>query len=132
MDYHSCYKFQYYPNFWEIQNLNLKSQKCSICVPLRALLVCFKNRHQYVSFRHWYIITWGGGWKGNQILKHKFSFTVMRKLLLEFSTFISGRCDMFLTKVQQSYCYTQLCNYREEFLIKPISNQLNILLLLKY
>ena len=56
----------------------------------------------------------------------------MRKLLLEFSTFISGRCDMFLTKVQQSYCYTQLCNYREEFLIKPISNQLNILLLLKY
>ena len=24
-------------------------------------------------------------------------------------------------------CYTQLCNYREEFVFKPISNQLNIL-----
>ena len=27
----------------------------------------------------------------------------------------------------KSYCYTQLCNYREEFVFKPISNQLNIL-----
>ena len=31
---------------------------------------------------------------------------------------------MFLNKVQQSYCFTHLCNYREGF---PISNQLNIL-----
>ena len=29
---------------------------------------------------------------------------------------------MFLTKVQQSYCYTNLCNYRDEFVLKPISN----------
>ena len=34
---------------------------------------------------------------------------------------------MFLSKVQQSDCYTQLCNYREEFVFKPISNQLKIL-----
>ena len=34
---------------------------------------------------------------------------------------------MFLSKVQQSDCYTQLCNYREDFVFKPISNQLNIL-----
>ena len=34
---------------------------------------------------------------------------------------------MFLSKVQQSNCYTQLYNYREEFILKLISNQLNIL-----
>ena len=33
---------------------------------------------------------------------------------------------MFLSKVQQSYCYIQLCNYREEFVVKPISSQFNI------
>ena len=33
---------------------------------------------------------------------------------------------MFLSKVQQSYCYTQLCNYREQFVFKPISSQFNI------
>ena len=33
---------------------------------------------------------------------------------------------MFLRKVIQSYCYTQLCNYREEFAYKTISNQLII------
>ena len=32
-----------------------------------------------------------------------------------------------LSKVQQSYCYTQLCNYKEEFVFKLISDQLNIL-----
>ena len=34
---------------------------------------------------------------------------------------------MFLRKVQQSYCYTKLCNYREGFVLKPISNIPNIL-----
>ena len=34
---------------------------------------------------------------------------------------------IFLSKLQQSYCYTQLYNYREEFVFKPISNQLSIL-----
>ena len=36
-------------------------------------------------------------------------------------------CDMFLTKLQQSYCYTKLCNYRDEFVLKLISNIPNIL-----
>ena len=39
---------------------------------------------------------------------------------------------MFLTKVQQSYCYTKLCNYREEFVLKPISNIPNILVCCKF
>ena len=34
---------------------------------------------------------------------------------------------MFLSKIQQSDCYAQLCNYREEFVLKQISSQLNIL-----
>ena len=34
---------------------------------------------------------------------------------------------MFFSKVQQSCCYTQLFNYREEFVFKDISNQLIIL-----
>ena len=34
---------------------------------------------------------------------------------------------MLLSKAQQSYCYTQLCNYREEFVLKPFSDWLNIL-----
>ena len=66
-------------------------------IPLRALPVCFRNRHQYnVTFRHRYSITFGGGgWKGNQILKYRFSFTVMWKMLLEFSSFISLRYLVF-------------------------------------
>ena len=35
---------------------------------------------------------------------------------------------MLLSKAEQSYCYTQLCNYREQFVFKPISNQLNVLM----
>ena len=34
---------------------------------------------------------------------------------------------MLLSKEQQSCCYTPLCNYREAFVFKPISNQLDIL-----
>ena len=34
---------------------------------------------------------------------------------------------MFFKKVQQSYRYTKLCNYREEFVHKPISNISSIL-----
>ena len=33
---------------------------------------------------------------------------------------------MFLSKVQQSYCYTQLWNYKQEFVFKPVSTQFNI------
>ena len=36
-------------------------------------------------------------------------------------------CNMFVSKVQQSYCYTQLCNYREEFVFTPISANLTLL-----
>ena len=63
-------------------------------VPLRALIVRFWNRHQYNV---------GGGWKDDQIIKYRFSFTVIKKensshiflityeeaMLLEFSSFIS-------------------------------------------
>ena len=34
---------------------------------------------------------------------------------------------MLLSKEQQSYCYTPLCNCREAFVFIPISNQLDIL-----
>ena len=33
---------------------------------------------------------------------------------------------MSLSRIQQSYCYTQLCNYRKAFLFEPISKQLQI------
>ena len=42
-----------------------------------------------------------------------------------FLFYFSKMCNMFLNKVQQSYFYTQLCNYREEFVIQPISNKFN-------
>ena len=35
---------------------------------------------------------------------------------------------MFLSKVQQNDSYTQLCNYREDVVLKPISNQIDILI----
>ena len=49
-------------------------------------------------------------------------------MLLEFSSFISVKyvCNMFSTKVQQSFWYTKLCNYIEEFELKPISKIPNI------
>ena len=46
-------------------------------------------------------------------------------MLLEFSSFIPAK--YVLRKIQQSYCYTKLCKYREEFVLKPISNISNIL-----
>ena len=48
-------------------------------------------------------------------------------MLLEFSFFYFSKIsNIFLNKVQKSYCYSQLRSYREEFLFKPVSNQLNI------
>ena len=74
---------------------------------LGAIVVCFRNRHQYkVTFRYWCsIIFWGGDWKGDQILKYRFSFSVIKEensskiflvtyeeaMLLEFSSFISAK-----------------------------------------
>ena len=42
-----------------------------------------------------------------------------------FFFYFNKICNMFLSKVQQRYCYTQLCNYREKFVFKPISSQFN-------
>ena len=33
---------------------------------------------------------------------------------------------MFLSKIQQSYCYTQMCNYRKVFVYEPVNNQFQI------
>ena len=72
--------------------------------------------HYSITFR-------GGGWKGDENLEYRFSFSVMRKILLEFLFYFNKIRNMFLSKGQQSYCYPQLCNYKEEFVF---SNQLNI------
>ena len=49
-----------------------------------------------MAFRNQYSITFlGGGWKVDQILKYRFSFTVMMKMLLEFSFFISIRYSKY-------------------------------------
>ena len=61
-----------------------------------------------------------------------FLITYKKAILLEFSSFISVKYvyNMFLAKVQQScckLCYTKLCNYIEEFVLKLISNIPNIL-----
>ena len=48
---------------------------------LGVIVVCFRNRHQYkVTFSYSYsIIFYGGGWNGDQILKRRFSFTVIKE-----------------------------------------------------
>ena len=53
--------------------------------------------------------------------------TYEEAMLLEFSSFILIKYVMFLRKVQHSYCYTKLCNCKEEFVLKPVSNISNIL-----
>ena len=50
---------------------------------------------------------------------------------LEFSSYFNKICNMFFREVQQRYSYTKLCNYREEFVLKPISNISNILVCCK-
>ena len=59
---------------------------------------------------------------------------LMRKILLKFSkilleisfAYLSKTYNIFLNKMLQSYCYTQLCNYRKVFVFEPVSNQLHI------
>ena len=46
--------------------------------------------------------------------------------MLEFSFFISIRYVICFRVKYKSYCYTQLCNYKEEFVFEPINNELNI------
>ena len=48
---------------------------------LGVIVVCFRNRHQYkVTFSYSYsIIFYGEGWNGDQILKRRFSFTIIKE-----------------------------------------------------
>ena len=50
----------------------------------------------------------------------------MRKILVEFSSFISITYVICFQVKYNSYCDTQLCNCREEFVFKPITNQFDI------
>ena len=43
----------------------------------------------------------------------------MRNILLEYSCYFSKIYDMFLHEIQQSYCYTQLCNFRAVLVFEP-------------
>ena len=62
--------------------------------------------------------------KFQQHLPHKLSGSDAARI---FHFYFSKICNMFFKKVQQSYRYTKLCNYREEFVHKPISNISSIL-----
>ena len=78
---------------------------------------CFRNRHQYkITFSCWYsVIFYGGGWKGDQILKCSVSYIAIKQknssnifliayeeaMLLEFSPFIS---------VKDVICFSQIYN----------------------
>ena len=67
---------------------------------VRALLICFRNLHQDLPG---YSVTQRGGWKFDQIFRYsKFSFIVMRKIMLEFSFFISVGYIMFSSKIYRS------------------------------
>ena len=58
--------------------------------------------------------------------KQVFIYSNEEKIARIFLHYFKKIYDMLLRKVQQSYCYTKLCNYREEFLSKPIISQFNI------
>ena len=47
-------------------------------------------------------------------------------MLLEFSSFISVRYVNYFQVKYNSYYYTTLCNYKEEFVFKSISSQYDI------
>ena len=107
-------KFEYIPQVLRV-SFNSNSNFRNICIPYRALLVYFSNRHQLnITFRHRDSITYrGGDLKADQILKNRFPFAKMRKMLLLFRFFISIKYIMcYYVKYKQSYSYTQLCNYR--------------------
>ena len=58
------------------------------CVPLKIDVYLFQEpasiQYTFITFRHRYSISfWGGGWKVDQILKHRLSFTVITKILLQ-------------------------------------------------
>ena len=70
-----------------------------------------------MTFRHWYSMTfWGGDWRGDHIFKIQIFIYSNEEDVARFSLFCFSKIgNMFLSKVQQFYCYIQLCNYREEF-----------------
>ena len=121
-------------------NLNFRN----VFVPLRLLLVCLRKRHQYkVTFNYWhsvYNILWRRLERWSNFKIQVFIYCYQRGKFQEhlphnlwgsdvarvFLFYFSKICNMFFTKVQRSYCYTKLCNYREEFVLKPISNIPNI------
>ena len=58
------------------------------CVPLKIDVYLFQEpasiQYNFITSRHRYSINFlGGGWKVDQILKHRFSFAVIRKILLQ-------------------------------------------------
>ena len=63
-------------------------------------------RNKYVSLRA-FLVYFRNRHQYNRNVRHQYSIF-----------------NVFLSKVQQSYYYTQMCNYREALLLKPISNQL--------
>ena len=88
---HDCCLSLCLKNPWHItiqgKYKSIRSQKYFL---VRALLVCFSNRHHY--FSGYSTTFWKGGWKGDQIFKYsRFLFTVMKNKLLEPSFFISER-----------------------------------------
>ena len=86
------------------------------------MLAFFRNRHQNLCGS---IITfWRGGWKGDQILFFVYiNEEGIARIFLCFSKIYSMR----LSKIQQSYWYTQFCHYKKASVFKPISNQQNFL-----
>ena len=77
--------FNKYPYFWE--GVLVKSWILELYIVVRALLVSFRNRNQDFS---------RGCWKGDKIFRYiRFSFAGTRKILLEFSFFISVRYIFF-------------------------------------
>ena len=104
----------------------------NVFVPLGPLLVCLFIQYNLLrrglerssNFKIQVFIYCYQRGKFQQHLSHNLRGSdVARNFLFYFSKI----CNMFLTKGQESYCYTKLCHYREEFVLKCISNIPNIL-----
>ena len=62
--------------------------------------------------------------KWSKFLIRVLSYSNEEDIAQVFPFYSSKIYNMFLSKKQQSYFFTHMCNYKEAF---PISNQLNIL-----
>ena len=106
--------FNIHPNVWELW---LKFQKCMCSLSIQCnLQLLIQNKLLRRRLRRWSNFE-------IQFFIYSYEENVARIFLFYFNKI----CNKFLNKVQQGDYYTQLCNYREEFVCKPISNQLNIL-----